>query len=76
MFCGYWRYVGTIGWFSTYINNVVSYGTGIQWKSVSCSQTIHPAWCASGSWLTLALKAVISLPFCKIILVPVASSKY
>ncbi len=76
MLRGYQRYVGTIGWFSTYINNVVSYATRIQWKSVSCSQTIHPAWCSSASWLTFALKVVISLPFCKLILVPVASSKY
>jgi hypothetical protein len=60
MLHGYSRYVGIIGWFSTYINNVVSYGTGIQWKSVSCPQNLHPAWCASGFWLTLALKAVIS----------------
>jgi hypothetical protein len=34
---------------------VVSYGAGIQQKSVSCPQVIHPASCTGGRcWFTLA----------------------
>ncbi len=34
---------------------MVSHGTGIQPKSVSCPHTIHPAWCSGGCLFTLAL---------------------
>jgi hypothetical protein len=33
---------------STNATTMVSYEMGLQWKSLFCSYTIHPAWCASG----------------------------
>ncbi len=63
----HWKVLMTQLWMS--YNSVVSYGRGIQWKSVSFPHIIHPAWCAAGylvhsSWVRAAPIALHLLLLC------------
>jgi len=48
---------------TTELTTVVGDVTRLQWKSIFCQHTIHPAWCACWCWLTQNQRTAISSSF-------------